>query len=625
MKRIWKPLDKEKREIRIILLQPSEEENDALYADLEIASLDNSPEYKAISYVWGDASDTTAMFVNGGKVIQITKNLAAALRRFREDRVVVPLWADAVCINQADFRERADQVSMMAEIYATAIEVNAWLGEDIIDPRLRDILHLLVEECRLPQHVKCILEHGCAIEYALSHVVQDWDIRSSAPEHIQSWCVCMILLSCCTWFSRLWVIQEVAFARSAKLFSGQFSCTIEALNSKILEFLTLPMEKLRPVSLIMAFLSARKQLHPFIWARRETVVEDVVERMLDCKDLQCEDDRDKIYGLLGLTTLSGELSIDYNKTVEQVFIDFAFACIEKSSLNEILLCSGLATKNRMLPSWVPDWKGDTREKVDFYREVSKSHDPGAVVLNKELSQPRHRHEASKLRLRAFLVDRLCALSPSLGDIGKNTLQGNLGEQCFETLREWRWFLRDFHKSFWQIVCWGCNEVNDNFSETIEQKWSSAFEAITADPNKLRFCEDYRLLDGCLFKAQPLLTVSGLPGSTSIGAQTGDLVTLIPGCRLPFLIRRQDDSKEELTFRLIGPCYIDGIMGDDAMRFMFKAYWANANTKEVKAMHDDINAALVKLREITDNGDIDSIINEPFRRLFGKLSEEIVLV
>ncbi|KAI7158010.1 hypothetical protein KC349_g5179 [Hortaea werneckii] len=323
---IWKPLSKKKREIRILLLQPSEEEDDALYADLEIASLDNPPEYKAISYVWGDASDTTAMFVNGGKVIQITKNLAAALRRFREDRVVAPLWADAVCINQADLRERADQVSMMAEIYATAIEVNAWLGEDIIDPGLRDILHLLVEKCRLPQHVKCILEHGCAID-----------------------------------------------------------------------------------------------------------------------------------------------------------------------------------------------------------------------------------------------------------------------------------------------------------ETIEQTWSSAFEALTADPDKVSILGDYRLLGDCFFKAQLLLTVSGLAGSTSIGAQTGDFVTLIPGCRLPFLIRRQDDSKEELTFRLIGPCYIDGIMGDDAMRFMFKAYWANANTKEIKAMHDDINAALVKLREITDNGDIDSITNEPFRRLFGKLSEEIVLV
>ncbi|KAI6844147.1 hypothetical protein KC340_g2376 [Hortaea werneckii] len=125
---IWKPLDKEKREIRILLLQPSEEEDDALYADLEIVSLDSEPEYKAISYVWGDATDTTVMFVNGGKAIEITKSLAAALRRFRESRAFVALWADAVCINQEDLQERADQVRIMGRIYASAIQVNVWLG-----------------------------------------------------------------------------------------------------------------------------------------------------------------------------------------------------------------------------------------------------------------------------------------------------------------------------------------------------------------------------------------------------------------------------------------------------------------------------------------------------------------
>ncbi|KAI7370724.1 hypothetical protein KC354_g1044 [Hortaea werneckii] len=125
---IWKPLDKEKREIRILLLQPSEEEDDALYADLEVVSLDSEPEYKAISYVWGDASDTTVMFLNGGKVIEIIKSLAAALRRFRDSKVYVALWADAVCINQADLQERADQVRLMGRIYATAIQVNIWLG-----------------------------------------------------------------------------------------------------------------------------------------------------------------------------------------------------------------------------------------------------------------------------------------------------------------------------------------------------------------------------------------------------------------------------------------------------------------------------------------------------------------
>ncbi|KAI7411801.1 hypothetical protein KC336_g11910 [Hortaea werneckii] len=141
---IWKPLDKEKREIRILLLQPSGEEDDALYADLEIVSLDREPKYKAISYVWGDALDTTVMFVNGGKVIEITKSLAAALRRFRHSRIFVALWADAVCINQENLQERADQVSIMGKIYASAIQVNVWLGRTS-DRKWHDSLYSYLE------------------------------------------------------------------------------------------------------------------------------------------------------------------------------------------------------------------------------------------------------------------------------------------------------------------------------------------------------------------------------------------------------------------------------------------------------------------------------------------------
>lgn len=39
------------------------------------------------------------------------------------------MWIDALCINQLDNEERACQVSMMAQIYAGAEQVLAYLGE----------------------------------------------------------------------------------------------------------------------------------------------------------------------------------------------------------------------------------------------------------------------------------------------------------------------------------------------------------------------------------------------------------------------------------------------------------------------------------------------------------------
>jgi hypothetical protein len=39
-----------------------------------------------------------------------------------------PLWADAICINQSDQKEKAIQVSMMGKIYSNAQTVIVWLG-----------------------------------------------------------------------------------------------------------------------------------------------------------------------------------------------------------------------------------------------------------------------------------------------------------------------------------------------------------------------------------------------------------------------------------------------------------------------------------------------------------------
>jgi hypothetical protein len=43
---------------------------------------------------------------------------------------MVVFWVDAICINQADLDERAQQVKQMRDIYQSAEEVIIDLGED---------------------------------------------------------------------------------------------------------------------------------------------------------------------------------------------------------------------------------------------------------------------------------------------------------------------------------------------------------------------------------------------------------------------------------------------------------------------------------------------------------------
>jgi len=71
----------------------------------------STPKYVALSYAWGDPRKVAPYKVNGQKVL-IPKSLSLALKRLftylrQSDMGEVYLWADAICINQADNDEKA--------------------------------------------------------------------------------------------------------------------------------------------------------------------------------------------------------------------------------------------------------------------------------------------------------------------------------------------------------------------------------------------------------------------------------------------------------------------------------------------------------------------------------------
>ncbi|TKA45791.1 hypothetical protein B0A54_03476 [Friedmanniomyces endolithicus] len=115
--------------------------NDVLRADLLVAGLlhdegvvfgmDNEEPttYEAISYSWGPDNATERIIVNGLRR-HINPSLAGALRRFRLPEESRYLWADAICINQADNAEKSAQVRSMFTIFRKARRVLAWLGDE---------------------------------------------------------------------------------------------------------------------------------------------------------------------------------------------------------------------------------------------------------------------------------------------------------------------------------------------------------------------------------------------------------------------------------------------------------------------------------------------------------------
>ncbi|KAK7975802.1 hypothetical protein PG989_014265 [Apiospora arundinis] len=116
---------------------------------LEEHSVTELPQYDALSYTWGfekcphDGSKprgTRYIMLNDLK-FHVQNNLFHALMALRNGGrhgdQGLPIWIDAICINQDDDQEKSHQVGSMSLIYLSAEQVHAWLGPSC--PHIQDV------------------------------------------------------------------------------------------------------------------------------------------------------------------------------------------------------------------------------------------------------------------------------------------------------------------------------------------------------------------------------------------------------------------------------------------------------------------------------------------------------
>jgi hypothetical protein len=72
--KIYSPLDKDKREIRLVRVFADPDPDYDICCELSSVSLDTRPVYKALSYTWGNPDDTVPITLNG-KRFAVTRNL----------------------------------------------------------------------------------------------------------------------------------------------------------------------------------------------------------------------------------------------------------------------------------------------------------------------------------------------------------------------------------------------------------------------------------------------------------------------------------------------------------------------------------------------------------------------
>jgi hypothetical protein len=119
---------------------------DPLHCRLRVAAIESDPVYDALSYMWGDRSNEGSIILDD-ETFSVTASLENALRHVRQRDSVICLWADTICINQGDIKERSNQVHLMKEIYSRSELVRVWIDVDLPpdDPAVRKLFTLQLQ------------------------------------------------------------------------------------------------------------------------------------------------------------------------------------------------------------------------------------------------------------------------------------------------------------------------------------------------------------------------------------------------------------------------------------------------------------------------------------------------
>jgi hypothetical protein len=152
------------------------------------------------------------------------------------------------------------------------------------------------------------------------------------------------------WFTRVWVLQELVLSRDAVLICGQRSICWEDFSSAMHCLIDL----LLPVCPV--------HLPPMpIWIqryrdrRRKNDRLDLLDMLFTSAALNCTDQKDRIYGLLGMVahdTLPG-LPVDYGLSLQEVFKNAAIWLLREKENLGVLAAIKHPKLCPNLPSWVP--------------------------------------------------------------------------------------------------------------------------------------------------------------------------------------------------------------------------------------------------------------------------------
>ncbi|KAH8893672.1 HET-domain-containing protein [Thozetella sp. PMI_491] len=546
--------------------------------------------YTALSYTWGPPVFDALVEIEG-YIKLITSTLYCALRSLRRSDEAVMLWIDQICINQDDNSEKASQIPLMARIYRRAYSTVAWLGDV---PRAPSVFQMLDEIYGRLQFVESIESLDDLERYGLPSISSN------------SWADVWNLLSR-PWFRRLWVIQETVLSRHLWLAAGDAICSWDTVTAACLSLETCGLSPLLQVALHaegpnvceIVFTMGKMKDYDMGHPSSSRSPFYMLSLLTSTRSSLCYDARDKVYGMLGIMGDISWVTVSYDTTytAQDLYGDVMLYILknQRSLLRPVLVSVDYATApSESLPSWVPDWSQPRQTQPLGYAE-STANVYSACGIYDESQYTFVGKELCAQGKTLDTIERLTAVFTQ-PDISLRNFQeknhdlkaGMKLASCLEAypgsaaVFEAFWHclvagkdgsgMQKSPSSFEEIFSLLVDELAGRSDSIMGQTYSARqkrprgkgkleLSNLESRAPKETFQEIRVALAGAMKNRRLGVTRLGYLGLFPMSTEPGDVVSLLAGCHVPFVLR----STVGRGYRLVGECYVHGVMNGEVMK------------------------------------------------------------
>ncbi|MCJ1256837.1 hypothetical protein MMC24_004662 [Lignoscripta atroalba] len=554
----YSPLDPTSRQIRLLVLRPALRRSASIQCNLIQTSLDDNPTYEALSYTWGDPRITRTINLDGHNFL-VTENLDDALRDIRHRTSKRTVWVDAVCVNQADVPERNHQVRQMRHIYEMAQQVLVWLGGETADSvkALNFIKEFNTKATRMRS----------------ADEVQSYLTGHSTDAG--AWAALAAVLNRPCW-TRAWIFQEVMVASKAEVYCGRQSVPWDLFST-----LAFTLDKYEDLFRLHEPSSGSAprvvgnyhHLYNIALFQRQRLMGApplLLETLQIRRSSLSTDPRDKVFAVVGVSkdNLVGlpkpaegpQLQLDYSKAVSEVYKGVTRHLINKTGNLDVLCACQYTPRDDGLPSWAPDWsKARTNGPIQNPDQWGHLYSASDVASTMFLFYGRtwSDEDDDALRLQGVCIDTIEQLGTShtygadWADL--NSEWGRLSLTCTSARPDGTAMaMGDEIPSDGTSLYFTGQSVAEAYGRTCmldrladledteESRWKAALARVEAIENR-RF----------------YVTREGFMGLGPSEAQEGDVVCVLQGAHVPFVLRKVEDHHV-----LVEECYLHGFMNGE---------------------------------------------------------------